>query len=125
MRLTVIWISHDLGVIAGLAQVVNVMYAGHLVERGPVRRIYKAPCHPYTIGLLASMPRLDRRDAEKLRSIPGTPPDMTKLPPGCPFAPRCGFAGERCRTAMPPVEPVDGQGHAVRCWHWRAAAGAA
>ncbi|HEX2889267.1 ABC transporter ATP-binding protein [Vineibacter terrae] len=118
MNLTVIWISHDLGVIAGLAQTVNVMYAGHIVERGPVRSIYKDPRHPYTVGLLGSLPRLDETVGGRLRSIPGRPPDMTQLPAGCPFAARCPQASERCGAGMPPVEDV-GDGHSVRCWHWR------
>ena len=118
MTLTVIWISHDLGVIAGLAQTVNVMYAGYIVERGPVRSIYKDPRHPYTVGLLGSMPRLDEPAGTRLRSIPGRPPDMSTLPRGCPFTARCGHATDRCRTGMPPIEEV-GTDHTVRCWNWR------
>ncbi len=119
MKLTVIWISHDLGVIAGIAQTVNVMYAGHIVERGPVRKIFKDPRHPYTVGLLGSMPRADGEPGAKLRSIPGRPPDMSQLPLGCPFAPRCSHATEQCLAAMPPVQNVGTDGHLVRCWNWR------
>ena len=115
-NLTVIWISHDLGVIAGLAETVNVMYAGYIVERGPVRAIYKNPHHPYTVGLLGSMPRLDQRTSEKLVSIPGRPPEATNLP-GCVFAPRCPHADQKCQAEMPPVTQLDGT-HQVRCWHW-------
>ncbi|MBN9076803.1 MAG: peptide ABC transporter ATP-binding protein [Rhizobiales bacterium 65-79] len=115
-NLTVIWISHDLGVIAGLAETVNVMYAGHIVERGPVRKIYKNPHHPYTVGLLGSMPRLDRRMNEKLVSIPGRPPEVANLP-GCVFAPRCPHADQKCHAEMPPVTQLEGT-HQVRCWHW-------
>jgi oligopeptide/dipeptide ABC transporter ATP-binding protein len=122
-KLTVIWISHDLGVIAGLAQTVNVMYAGYIVERGPVGAIYKMARHPYTLGLLNSMPRLDRQGG-KLASIPGRPPDMTRLPPGCPFAPRCTYADEGCVAEMPPVEHAEARGHEVRCWNWRSIAAA-
>lgn len=119
MKLTVIWISHDLGVIAGIAQTVNVMYAGHIVERGPVRTIFKDPRHPYTIGLLGSMPRVDGEPRAKLRSIPGRPPDMSNLPPGCPFAPRCAHATDQCLAAMPGAQVVGIDGHLVRCWNWR------
>ncbi len=103
LNLTVIWISHDLGVVAGIAQSVNVMYAGRLVERGPVRTIYKSPPkHPYTIGLLASLPRLDQQ-VDRLTTIPpGQPPDLANLPKGCAFAPRCQMADQKCRTDMPP-----------------------
>jgi oligopeptide/dipeptide ABC transporter ATP-binding protein len=118
MRLTVIWISHDLGVIAGLAQTVNVMYAGYLVERGPVRSIYKDAHHPYTVGLLGSIPRTGASTREKLRSIPGRPPDMSRLPIGCPFAPRCAWATPQCVAEMPAAEKV-GDDHTVRCWNWR------
>jgi oligopeptide/dipeptide ABC transporter ATP-binding protein len=118
LKLTVIWISHDLGVIAGLAQTVNVMYAGRIVERGAVADIYKNPCHPYTRGLLKSIPRLDRQD-DKLASIPGRPPDLARLSPGCPFAPRCEFADEKCMREMPPIERTKASGHTVMCWNWR------
>jgi oligopeptide transport system ATP-binding protein len=118
MRLTVIWISHDLGVIAGIAQTVNVMYAGYLVERGPVRSIYKDAHHPYTVGLLGSIPRTGASSRERLRSIPGRPPDMSRPPAGCPFAPRCAWATSQCQAEMPAVESV-GEGHTVRCWNWR------
>ena len=117
-RLTVIWISHDLGVVAGLAQRVNVMYAGYIVERGSIRDIYKAPHHPYTVGLLRSMPRLDGARNSKLSSIPGRPPDLAVPQPGCPFAPRCAYADERCRQEMPAGTCVEGEEHEVRCWNW-------
>lgn len=117
LRLTVIWISHDLGTIASLAHTVNVMYAGYIVERGPVGEIYHRPRHPYTLGLLNSLPRLDRA-TERLSAIPGRPPDMTQRFPGCPFAPRCALADQECRTQMPPVEST-APSHTVRCWHWR------
>ncbi len=122
LGLTVIWITHDLGIVAGLAQTVNVMYAGHIVERGAVIDIFKKPHHPYTIGLLASMPRLDQTAAGKLQPIPGRPPNLARLGRGCPFAPRCPFAEEKCRAEMPPVERHGVNGHTVRCWHWERAA---
>ena len=122
LGLTVIWITHDLGIVAGLAHRVNVMYAGYVVERGPVEAIFKRPRHPYTMGLLASMPRLDRKSAGTLTPIPGRPPDLARLGPGCPFAPRCALADETCRNAMPPEEDSDDPGHRVRCWKWPRAA---
>lgn len=121
LNLTVIWISHDLGIVAGLAQTVNVMYAGHIVERGAVRDIYHRPRHPYTVGLLRSVPRLDRKTDGKLTPIPGRPPNLARLGPGCPFAPRCIHADERCHDEIPPIEGTDREGHIVRCWHWRRA----
>ncbi len=119
LQLTVIWISHDLGIVAGLAQRVNVMYAGHLIESGPVRDIYRQPYHPYTQGLLASVPRLDRPSAGKLASIPGRPPNLGRLGGGCPFAPRCRLADSRCREQMPPPALPDDAARQVRCWHWQ------
>ena len=118
LGLTVIWITHDLGIVAGLAHRVNVMYAGYVVERGSVRTIFKRPHHPYTMGLLASMPRMDRRTAGKLEPIPGRPPDLAQLGPGCPFLPRCPLAGDECRDAMPPFDESGDPGHRVRCWKW-------
>ena len=118
LGLTVIWITHDLGIVAGLAHRVNVMYAGYVVERGPVRAIFKRPGHPYTMGLLSSMPRMDRKTAGKLRPIPGRPPDLARLGAGCPFLPRCPLAGEQCRDAMPPLDETGEPGHGVRCWKW-------
>ena len=117
LGLTVIWITHDLGIVAGLAHRVNVMYAGYVVERGSVEGIFKRPRHPYTMGLLASMPRLDRKSG-KLTPIPGRPPDLARLGPGCPFAPRCTLADDTCRNAMPPDEEAPDPGHRVRCWKW-------
>ena len=118
LGLTVIWITHDLGIVAGLAHRVNVMYAGYVVERGPVRAIFKRPSHPYTVGLLSSMPRMDRGAAGPLRPIPGRPPDLAQLGAGCPFLPRCPLGDERCRDAMPPFDETGGPGHGVRCWKW-------
>ena len=118
LGLTVIWITHDLGIVAGLAHRVNVMYAGYVVERGSVRSIFKTPRHPYTMGLLSSMPRMDRRTAGKLNPIPGRPPDLAQLGPGCPFLPRCPLAAEKCRDAMPPFDETGDSGHGVRCWRW-------
>ena len=119
LGLTVMWISHDLGIIAGLADRVNVMYAGYVVERGLVKDIYAHPHHPYTAGLLESVPRIDRKTKGKLRPIPGRPPNLARLGRGCPFAPRCRHSDDRCRSEMPSGEASGANGHIVRCWHWR------
>jgi len=113
--MAIIWITHDLGVVAGLAEKVIVMYAGFIVERGSVDDIYGDPRHPYTLALLSSLPRVDRTSGEKLATIPGLPPDLLGLPPGCPFAPRCAYVVERCRQENPRLEPV-GLGHEIACW---------
>ena len=107
-------ITHDLGVIAGLADRVLVMYAGRIVEEGTVRRIFYDPRHPYTQGLLASRPQIGRRQADELPSIPGQPPDLQRLPPGCAFAPRCALAFDRCRLERPPLRPSP-RGGSVAC----------
>ena len=108
-------ITHNLGVVARYADRVNVMYAGRIVERGTAREIYANPRHPYTRGLLRSVPRLDEPRRAKLEPIPGQPPDLTRLPGGCAFAPRCPFAVERCRAEAPPLEAV-GAEHLCACW---------
>jgi oligopeptide transport system ATP-binding protein len=108
-------ITHDLGVVAGMCDRVNVMYAGYIVEQAPTRRLFQAPSHPYTLGLLRSVPRLDGDPDEDLASIEGSPPDLGALGPGCPFAPRCPFMLEKCLAEMPPLEEV-GTEHAIRCW---------
>src|SRR5258707_7413204 len=106
--MAIIWISHDLGVVAGLADNVQVMYAGTIVERGPVNEIFNDTRHPYTLGLKGALPRVDRR-GERLMSIEGNPPDMRKKPTGCPFAPRCPFVIEKCLQENPPLMPaIDG-----------------
>jgi len=115
LGMAVIWITHDLGIIAGLAEKVIVMYAGFIVERGSVDDIYGDPRHPYTLALLRSLPRVDRSSGERLATIPGLPPDLLSLPPGCPFMPRCAYAIERCRQENPQLEPV-GPGHEIACW---------
>lgn len=102
-----IWITHDLGVVAGLAQRVAVMYAGNMVEVGPVKDIYKNPHHPYTLGLLGSLPRPNARRETKLFSISGEPPDLVGKQVGCPFAPRCTYVTERCHLENPVLEPTE------------------
>ncbi|MDY6877691.1 MAG: ABC transporter ATP-binding protein [Chloroflexota bacterium] len=115
LGMAVIWITHDLGVIARLAERVIVMYAGYIVEEASVKELYGHPRHPYTIGLLGSLPRLDAGASVKLVSVRGQPPDLVFLPPGCPFASRCDYATERCEREVPSLEMV-GVGHKVACW---------
>jgi oligopeptide/dipeptide ABC transporter ATP-binding protein len=108
-------ITHNLGVVARYADRVNVMYAGKIIERGTAREIYANPRHPYTLGLLRSVPRLDEPRKSKLNPIDGQPPDLTRLPPGCSFAPRCRYAVPRCASEVPPLLAV-GDGHESACW---------
>ena len=112
--MAIIWITHDLGVVAGLAEKLIVMYAGYIVERASVKDVYADPRHPYTIGLLGSLPRLDEI-RERLFSMRGLPPDLIDLKPGCPFAPRCDYVIDRCWEETPPLEPV-AIGHEIACW---------
>ena len=109
----IILITHDLGVVAEVCDEVAVMYAGEIVERAPVDVLFANPQHPYTIGLLGSIPRLDR-NAEELAAIDGMVPNLTALPPGCRFAPRCPFMRETCQQARPPIVSV-GSSHLSRC----------
>jgi oligopeptide/dipeptide ABC transporter ATP-binding protein len=113
--LAVIWITHDLGVVAGLADRVAVMYAGRLVESAPVADLYGAPLHPYSIGLLGAVPRLGAR-SETLTSIPGMPPDLQMSPTHCAFAPRCPHAFEPCWAEVPPSRHP-AAGRTVACFH--------
>ncbi|MFL6113278.1 MAG: ABC transporter ATP-binding protein [Catenulispora sp.] len=110
-------ITHDLGVVAGQADRVLVMYAGKPVEIGPIDGIYYQPRMPYTVGLLGSLPRLDQRTQEKLTPIPGTPPSVVNLPPGCPFAPRCPLRTDICLRTEPALLPVLGAEHQAACHH--------
>ena len=111
----VIMITHDLGVIAETADRVVVMYAGRVVEMATVRTLFTRPAHPYTLGLLNSIPKLTGPRG-RLVAIPGNVPNLGRLPDGCKFHPRCEFATERCRSEEPPLEQVE-SGHAARCWH--------
>ncbi len=97
-----ILITHDLGVVAGFCEEVLVLYGGQVMERSPVDPLFAEPAHPYTRGLLRAIPRVDQQ-GEELDSIPGSPPNMTKAQKGCPFAPRCDFAGEDCRDHLDPI----------------------
>ena len=108
-------ITHNLGVVARYADRVNVMYAGKIVERATARELYANPRHPYTLGLLHSVPRLDEPRRAKLDPIPGQPPDVSRLPGGCSFAPRCPYVIERCRADVPPLDLVSAE-HLSACW---------
>ncbi|WP_153502620.1 ABC transporter ATP-binding protein [Cumulibacter manganitolerans] len=112
--LSLVWVSHDLGVVAGLAQRVYVMYAGSIVEEGDVRSVFHHPLHPYTEGLLSSVPRVRTRDRRRLDSIPGLPPILTELPRGCPFYERCPIRVDHCVDNQPPL--VERGGQRVACW---------
>jgi oligopeptide transport system ATP-binding protein len=101
--------------VARLTKRVIVMYAGYIIEDAPVKQLYGFPRHPYTIGLLGSLPRLDDAPGTKLMSIAGQPPDLVALPLGCPFAPRCTYAVERCKEENPTLAAV-GSEHTVACW---------
>jgi len=109
-------ITHNLGVVARYADRVNVMYAGRIIERATARELYASPRHPYTLGLLKSVPRLDVPRRQRLDPIDGQPPDLTRLPAGCAFAPRCAFRVERCREERPSLQSVGGSGHVAACW---------
>ncbi|MFZ4151339.1 ABC transporter ATP-binding protein [Streptomyces pseudogriseolus] len=116
-RMGLILITHDLGVVADVADRIAVMYAGRIVESAPVHDIYKAPAHPYTRGLLDSIPRLDHKGRE-LYAIKGLPPNLTRIPPGCPFHPRCPLARDVCTTDDPPLYEVSGT-RGSACHFWR------
>lgn len=113
--MSLIWITHDLGVVAGLADRVIVMYAGFIVEEAPIELVYSDPRMPYTFQLLKSLPRMDGSPGEKLLSIEGMPPEQYEFPKGCPFAPRCMFVKDKCWEANPPLEEIE-PGHRIACW---------
>ncbi len=115
LGVALIIITHNLGVVARYADRVNVMYAGKIIERGNARDIYKNPRHPYTLGLLHSVPRMDLPRKEKLDPIDGQPPDLTKLPEGCAFRVRCRYEVEKCGVEVPHLESI-GTGHLSACW---------
>jgi len=110
-----IWITHDLGVVAGLAERLIVMYAGFVVEDSLIVELYENPLHPYTLALLKSLPRLDQTADESLATIEGLPPSLLECPSCCPFEPRCEFAKDKCREMNPLLEEV-GPGHRIACW---------
>jgi len=119
LGMAVMWITHDLGIVAEMAKNINVMYAGFIIERGNVHEIYHQTRHPYTLGLLGSLPSIDEVPGTKLISIPGLPPDLIGLPKGCPFFARCAFRVERCRLERPVLEEAGSSGHTVACWRWQ------
>ena len=118
--MAVIWITHDLGVVAAMVEKVAVMYSGFIVESAPVHQLYRDTSHPYTLGLLESLPKIDARQKQRLIPIEGLPPDLLKEPIHCPFVPRCRYAVERCWQENPPLTPVGPQ-HYSACWQWEAA----
>jgi oligopeptide transport system ATP-binding protein len=114
--MAIIWITHDLGIMAGLAERMMVMYAGFLVEKAPVKELYANPLHPYTEGLLNSLPRMiETQEHRRLEPIIGRPPDLVSLPKGCPFLPRCPYSIERCVEENPPLMEV-APDHEIACW---------
>jgi oligopeptide transport system ATP-binding protein len=115
LRMTIIWITHDLGVVAGMADRVIVMYAGYIVEEAIVDDLYGNPRHPYTLALLGALPRVDRRRDHRLNSIPGAPPNLLVEPKGCPFALRCTYTIEKCWHENPSLIPL-APNHKMACW---------
>jgi oligopeptide/dipeptide ABC transporter ATP-binding protein len=115
-NLGAVLITHNLGIVAGHCDRVVVMYAGRVMEAANVFDLFDRPAHPYTHGLLRCVPRLKAERSRTFNSIPGLPPRVTELVAGCPFAPRCERASDRCRTETPPTEEI-GPGHAIACWH--------
>ena len=116
LNTAIVLITHDLGVVANMAQRIYVMYAGKIVERGSAQDIFYRSKHPYTWGLLASVPRLDAEQSRDFRYIPGTPPDLLNPPRGCPFAARCRYACRACVNDMPEETAFDTQDHRASCW---------
>jgi len=114
-KAAIVLITHDLGVVAGLCDRVQVMYGGRFMETGTVQDIFYRPQHPYTAGLLSSMPRLTEDRREKLYAIPGQPPNLQRLPKGCPFQERCDFVHDRCVAELPLLRDIGGPGRAKAC----------
>ncbi len=117
--MSVIMVTHDLGVVAGMCDTICVMYAGKIVEKAGVDELFREPKHPYTRGLLDSIPRIDVAGRHRLYSIPGAPPNLVDMPPGCPFRPRCDRAMDICGREFPPETFIESPGSAprsVRCW---------
>jgi len=115
LGMAIIWITHDLGVVAGIAQHVIVMYGGYIIERADVQELYSNPQHPYTIALLGSLPRVDEKARQKLTTIEGLPPVLYHKPNACPFAPRCKYVIDHCWKENPPLLDV-GPNHTAACW---------
>lgn len=115
LGMAIIWITHDLGVVASIAHRVIVMYGGYIIEEAKIKDLYANPKHPYTLGLLGSLPHIEEKTHTRLFSIEGMPPVLYDKPSSCPFAPRCSYVMERCWKENPPLEPVS-SGHRVACW---------
>ncbi len=115
LGMAIIWISHNLALVAGMVDRVIVMYSGYIVEQAPVDELYERPAHPYSMGLLQAIPTLEQRSQERLASIEGMPPDLRHPAVACPFAPRCPYVIEQCQQAVPPLQPVAPQ-HTAACW---------
>ena len=115
LGMSIIWITHDLGVVAGIAHRVAVMYGGYIIEEASVHELFADPSHPYTLGLLGSLPRVDETEHNRLFSIDGQPPVLYQKPTSCPFAPRCKWAMEKCWKENPMLEPISDK-HRVACW---------
>jgi oligopeptide transport system ATP-binding protein len=115
LGMAIIWITHDLGVVASIAHRVAVMYGGLIIEEAPIRELYANPQHPYTIGLLGSLPQIQEQGRKRLYSIEGMPPMLYQKPQSCPFSPRCRWVRDHCRVENPPLENV-GENHKVACW---------
>jgi peptide/nickel transport system ATP-binding protein len=113
----VVFITHDLSLLIELADTIAIMYAGRILEQGPARELFRAPRHPYTLGLLNSFPAL-HGERVRMEGIPGSPPSLTALPTGCSFHPRCPFVLDRCREEFPPAAelPGDAAGRLAACW---------
>ena len=116
-NMALILITHDLGVVAGVCDRTHVMYAGEFIETAPTTELFARPRHPYTLGLLKSVPRLDAERKAKLEPIGGTPPDLRSLKEGCSFAPRCLYATQESREKTPHLRQIDGPEHFVACWN--------
>ena len=121
---SVIIITHNLGVVARYADRMNVMYAGRIIESATAKELYPNPRHPYTLGLLRSVPRLDQSRKSRLDPIEGMPPDLINMGSGCSFQPRCRFAVERCKEEVPPLLDVRPE-HVAACWEWESVSKAA
>jgi oligopeptide/dipeptide ABC transporter ATP-binding protein len=115
--MTMMLVTHDLGVVATRTDEIVVMYAGQVVERAPTWRLFSNYQMPYTEALMKSIPRLEYPSHTRVLAVPGRPPNMLSPPPGCPFAPRCSYAQDRCREESPPLRETDAQGHAFACWY--------
>jgi oligopeptide transport system ATP-binding protein len=115
--MALILITHDLGVVAGVCDRTNVMYAGEFIETAPTAELFARPRHPYTLGLLRSVPRLDAARKEKLQPIAGVPPDLRSRPDACSFAPRCAYATQESLERRPALRQIDGPDHFVACWN--------